>query len=183
MACEHFPLVDELAAKRGHSEAVRQHHCRITHPSHPHHLTFRADLQSLLEHGRIIRPGDTPSPDRPRPVPYTRPARVAEVVPDPEPPPPPATARMSPEELEEWIRSKVHGVVTTGSRHWESLQVVRECDYRGGQIAGVGGGCGCTATWHCSGGLGPRRSSPFEVTVAECQECLRSFTGLPCPEP
>ena len=176
--CEHFPLIDQL----DFADPVKANYRRLTHESHPRHMAYRRDLESYLATGAFA--------PRERAVP-TEAAEGANAVataagaslgapptarlipPKPEVPsyPPPGSTE---EEIAAWSHAKVHGRIVSLNPHMERLALVAACDYRGEQLQGAGGGCGCTRTWHCGRGTSTFKSSPNEVSLSDCIRCVTS---------
>jgi len=166
--CDHFPLIDQL----DFSDPVKANYARLTHESHPRHMAYRRDLEHYAATGafapreRAFPMGDVvvesapPSPPRP-------------ITPKPQAPsyPPPGSTA---EEIAAWSHAKVHGRTVSLNPHMERLVLVTACDYRGEQLQGVGGGCGCTRTWHCGRGTSTFKSSPNEVSLSDCIRCVTS---------
>lgn len=167
MACDHFPLIDEL----NYSEPVKLNYCRLTHPSHRNHLAYRRGLKRVAAGLSFA--------EDPIPVTVSRPELIVQVeTPSTElkpavahdatyPPPGSST-----EQLAKWSHARVHAKKIRANSHMAHLDLIRECDYRGEQLQGVGGGCGCTATWVCAIRKGPIRSNPFEVALSDCLRCV-----------
>lgn len=172
MACDHFPLIDTLDLPT----PAKLNYCRLTHPSHRLHLAYRRGLERVAAGLEFAEepaevpaqiPASSPAPVAPDDPPSTGPRPV--VVPPDAPYPPPGS---SPEQVAARSHAKVHGKRVSANPHLARLDVIRECDYRGEQLQGVGGGCGCTATWHCAMKKGPIQSSPFEVGLSDCLRCV-----------
>lgn len=155
MGCPHFPLLDALDLP----EPIRANYCRLTHPGHPNAAKYRDDLESWASTGTFRRAAP---PEEARPVRDVPPAER----PDPERPAIPAPRQAS------------------TRPYFERLAIVQACDYRGEQVQGLAhedgtrasipGGCGCARTWHCAAGRGTFRSTPFEVAMSECLECVKA---------
>lgn|GEM_PF-4561481 len=180
MGCDHFPLIDQLAF----AAPVKANYCRLTHESYPRHLDYRRDLEHYHATGQFApreQPAPASSPEASltegvTPAsPAVQPQAIAPRLRDLPYPAPGSTA----EEIAAWSHAKVHGRPISATPHLERIAIVKACDYRGEQLKGADGGCGCNATWHCMAGRGTFRGQPNEVSLSECLLCLDS----PIPPP